>query len=528
LDSNPDAAPSATVTVETSRPAPDAPVHLTFRSGTVVEEADGAIRVEHPTNTFVLRQVPEHVRRTLLRMATGSVTPDADTQAGQAGAIALPPSLALVISRLERLVEYRVPDASGMDALAVETMVCESRHQPLPPSRDVPLRLSRFAYLRREANGLVLESPNSARRVRLLNSRAAGLIAALGTATTVTELTGGLGLSEAEAIRLTSHLIGAALVEHGADADGAFPEDSDTARQWSFHDMLFHSRSRMGRHDYPIGGVFPFMDEIHPTPAIRPAFRGPSIALPRPDLTTVLAADPPLTVALEARRSIRKAARDPITLRQLGEFLYRTARIRSFIDQDAEQPTPYAATSRPYPSGGATYDLEFYLTLRRCLGAEPGIYHYDPLAHQLVLVNADPADRTRLLERAVRATSGGTPPDALITLTSRFQRLSWKYAGMAYATTLKHVGVAYQTMYLIATAMKLAPCALGNGDSSEAEKILGLDHLQESSVGEFTLSAASSPSAVPARRTSWRPANDHEWHTIATERLHSQPSTHGG
>jgi SagB-type dehydrogenase family enzyme len=527
LDSNPDAAPSATVTVESSRRAPDAPVHLTFRNGTVVvEEADGAIRVEHPANTFVLRQVPEHVRRTLLRMATGSVTPDADTQAGQAGAIALPPSLALVISRLERLVEYRVPDASGKDALAVETMVCESRHQPLPPSRDVPLRLSRFAYLRREADGLVLESPNSARRVRLLNSRAAGLVAALGTATTVTELVGGLGLSEVEAIRLTSHLTGAALVEQAAD--GVFPEDSDTARQWSFHDMLFHSRSRMGRHDYPIGGVFPFTGEIPPTPAIRPAFPGPSIALPRPDLTTVLDADPPLTVALEARRSVRKPAQDPITLRQLGEFLYRTARIRSLIDQDAEQPVPYAATSRPYPSGGATYDLEFYLTLRRCRGAEAGIYHYDPLAHRLVLVNADPADRTRLLERAMRATSGGTPPDALITLTSRFQRLSWKYAGMAYATTLKHVGVAYQTMYLIATAMKLAPCALGNGDSAEAEKILGLDHLQESSVGEFMLSAASPPSAVPARRTSWRPANDHDWHTIATERLHGQPSTHDG
>ena len=35
----------------------------------------------------------------------------------------------------------------------------------------------------------------------------------------------------------------------------------------------------------------------------------------------------------------------------------------------------------------------------------------------------------------------------LLILTARFQRLSWKYASIAYALTLKHVGVVYQTMY---------------------------------------------------------------------------------
>ncbi|MCS0604145.1 SagB family peptide dehydrogenase [Streptomyces sp. LP11] len=495
-----------------------APLCLTFRSGTVVtEETDGTLRVEHLAGTFVLRRVPGDVRRFLLRMATGSVPPDVPVSADGAGRAALSPSLAVVIGRLERLVEYRVRDASGEDALAVETMVRESRHRPLPPSPDVPLRLSRFAYLRRDTDGLVLESPLCTRRVRVLTPRAAGLVWALGTATTVTGLAGGLGLAEAEVSRLTGHLTGAGLVEQAAD--GVFPEDTAAARQWSFPDMLFHSRSRMGHHDYPIGAAFPFAEEIPPAPAVGPARPGPSIALPRPDLTSVLAADPPLTTVLEGRRSIRAAGREPITLRQLGEFLYRSARIRSLTDQDARQGTRYAVTSRPYPSGGAGYELEFYLTVRRCPGAEPGVYHYDPLSHRLVLVNDDPADRARLLQGAVRAVGAGPPPDVLITLTSRFQRLSWKYLGMAYATTLKHVGVVQQTMYVVATAMNLAPCALGNGDSAQAERILGLDRLQESPVGEFALSAAPPPSEAPAGPSAWRPVNDHEWHTLSVERL---------
>jgi SagB-type dehydrogenase family enzyme len=75
----------------------------------------------------------------------------------------------------------------------------------------------------------------------------------------------------------------------------------------------------------------------------------------------------------------------------------------------------------------------------------------------------------------------------LITLAARFQRVSWKYQSIAYALILKNVGVIYSTMYLVATAMDLAPCALGTGDSDYFTKLSGTDYLQETSVGEFIL-----------------------------------------
>jgi SagB-type dehydrogenase family enzyme len=80
-------------------------------------------------------------------------------------------------------------------------------------------------------------------------------------------------------------------------------------------------------------------------------------------------------------------------------------------------------------------------------------------------------------------------PQVVVTLASRFGRLSWKYEGIAYATTLKNVGVLYEVMYLTATAMGLAPCALGAGDSAAFARATGLDPLVESSVGEFMLGA---------------------------------------
>jgi len=82
-------------------------------------------------------------------------------------------------------------------------------------------------------------------------------------------------------------------------------------------------------------------------------------------------------------------------------------------------------------------------------------------------------------------------------LTSRFQRLSWKYRGIAYAVTLKNVGVLYQTMYLVATAMGLAPCALGGGDAEGFALAAGTDPLVESSVGEFLLGSRGSAPARP-------------------------------
>jgi SagB-type dehydrogenase family enzyme len=92
-----------------------------------------------------------------------------------------------------------------------------------------------------------------------------------------------------------------------------------------------------------------------------------------------------------------------------------------------------------------------------------------------------------LRDAAVSTAIAEDTLQVLLILTARFPRLAWKYQSIAYALTLKHVGVVYQTMYLAATAMGLAPCAVGGGDADLFARAAGTDYYLETSVGEFLL-----------------------------------------
>jgi SagB-type dehydrogenase family enzyme len=157
-------------------------------------------------------------------------------------------------------------------------------------------------------------------------------------------------------------------------------------------------------------------------------------------------------------------------------------------------------TLRPYPSAGALYELEIYLAVQHCDRISPGMYHYDPLDHQLTRVSAD----EQIVEELWTGAAGSAEIESrdiqvLLILAARFPRITWKYSTLAYSAILKHVGVLMESMYLTATAMNLAPCALGTGDSDVFTKAIGSDYYAETSVGEFLLgscpdsSAASSP-----------------------------------
>lgn len=355
-----------------------------------------------------------------------------------------------------------------------------------------PCRLSRFAYLHRDGEETVLESPLAFARVVLHDDRAAALVHALARPAAARELGGRvLGLKAEVAAKLLGLFALAGMAVEVGD-DGKTAEDDNPFLQcWEFHDLLFHSRSRIGRHDAPVGGTYRHAGRLESPPPLKPAASTEFIELYRPDLEALERDDPPFARVLEERRSIREYAASPITDRQLGEFLFRVARVK---DRRAwEVPTPAGpirveSTTRPYPAGGGLYELEVYAVVNACENVAPGLYHYDPAGHRLERLTASDADFRALLSDAAR--SAGASADGLqvvLVLASRFPRLAWKYASLAYALTLKHVGVVYQTMYLAATAMGLAPCALGGGDSDLFARAAGVDYYAETSVGEFLL-----------------------------------------
>ncbi|MBT2405455.1 MULTISPECIES: SagB family peptide dehydrogenase [unclassified Streptomyces] len=484
-----------------------------LRQGVLCENRDSTVLLSLRNQTgYRLRGVTPGILGVLERLARHAVPTDQlaaglDTQEER--------QLTRVLERispfLARSLMYR-----DVELMAVEATAPAEPYDVVAVPLDAPVRLSKFALLRRREGALVVETPLTAYRCVLRSAEAAAVASALGETATARELASGELPAEAVAAVL-GHLVGAGFADLGSCRDGLAvfaADDDEVLRQWDFHDLYFHSRSRLGRTDEPYGGRFPYVGTIEPLPPVKPAPPGEPIPLFRPQLTDVLAKDPSLLAVMEGRQSIRSYGERPLDAQQLGEFLYRAARVRGTYGPRPDQKMPYAGSTRPYPCGGAAYELELYLTIRRCEGIEPGIYHYDAMDHCLRLVNADPGLRQNLLDVGSLSTGGEAVPDVLITMTSRFQRLSWKYQSIAYAVTLKHVGVLYQTLYLVATAMGLAACGLGSGNSELAERAFGLDPLKESAIGEFLLGSApqTRPLEESARHAAdWRPGNDPQW-----------------
>jgi SagB-type dehydrogenase family enzyme len=96
-----------------------------------------------------------------------------------------------------------------------------------------------------------------------------------------------------------------------------------------------------------------------------------------------------------------------------------------------------------------------------------------------------------LLEEAYFATGKACTSQILLVFAARFQRMAWVYESAAYSLILKDVGSLMQTMYLVATAMNLAPCAIGCGNSDLFAATVGTDYYRETSVGEFILGSPS-------------------------------------
>lgn len=359
---------------------------------------------------------------------------------------------------------------------------------PTDVGPDTPIRLSRFVAMRTADAELVLESPVSQHRAVLHRPLAAWVVGSLGSTTTITELAGLLRIAQPVLADIVAYLVGSKMVLTGQPADPPrFAEEADPELiPWSHHDLQFHAYSRMGRHGQS-GAVFPYLDRLPAAPVTKPVPAGPRFPLHRPAQDDLPADGPALTAVVEASRSYRDFSDRPVSAEQLGELLYRVARIRRTRLATGAGGATYATSSRPYPSTADLYELELYVTLHRCTGLPRGNYHYDPQEHTLTLIDDAEAGIAELLDTAKVAAGSTQRPSVLITMTTRIARLSWIYNGVAYSTTLKHVGALQQTLHLMATAMGLGSGAVEAGDGVAAGEVLRLDWPMEVSVGEFIL-----------------------------------------
>ena len=398
---------------------------------------------------------------------------------------------ASLTQRLARhgLLEYPVAQRRGADAVVIEPQMADYWPQT-PPLRSADvLALSRFAYLRRRGDAMVLESPRAGALFRICDPKIAAALTLLVAPQQLGRLRRQKGFPGLELLALLVDC--QMLFKVGAAHDGNLrPVEGDTDLVlWDFHDLLFHTRSTPGRHANPVGGVYSYAAVTPSPPAVRRGWPGEAIDLS--PFSGTVAEVSPIARLLRGRHSVRSFDDEqPIALAELAQFLDGTTRVVSRWESDIDLGNiraPFAYATRPYPSAGASYELELYLAVDKCDGLARGFYHYDAGQHALVSIDVRTPHLDALLSEAQQSMGAPGKPQVVITIAARFSRVSWKYSSLAYALILKDVGVLLQTLYLMATDMGLGGCAIGSVDIDLFAKTTGLEFHVEGPVGQFAL-----------------------------------------
>jgi SagB-type dehydrogenase family enzyme len=409
----------------------------------------------------------------------------------------------LLVRRLARrgLVEYRLGRArDGKDQVVIEPQVPDYWPRTPELADTEVIVLSRFAYLRRRGNDMVLESPRAGALFRICDPNIVTALAALSAPQPIKKFRRHESFPGKELLALLLDCQMLFRVEAAGDNGPRATEGDDNLVMWDFHDLLFHTHSTEGRHANPLGGLYPYAGVIPPPLAVRPHWPGKKIDLKKLSATP---SEPlsPFATLLHERHSTREFDdQKPITLGELARFLDNAARVQSRwkSEDDLGEDGPVVEyTSRPYPGGGSAYELELYLAVANCEGLSRGFYHYDADRHALVPIGVRPQELDAQLAGAEFAMDAPGTPQILITIAARFDRVSWKYSSIAYSLILKDVGVLIQTLYLMATDMGLGGCAIGSSNIDLFAKMTGIEFHVEGPVGLFALGRGVKPQGPP-------------------------------
>lgn len=256
---------------------------------------------------------------------------------------------------------------------------------------------------------------------------------------------------------------------------------------WEFHDLLFHTRSRLGMADdnSNLGGTYRFRpDNIKDHNGYKEYQNKKYFQFDVP-VKEVGRNKKNFFELLQSRKSRRSFPEDKtMSYDQIGEFLFHTAKIIRSTPQNGQLDF----VKRAFPSAGGIHDLEFYLLINRSDSLKRGIYYYQPQRHGLYQLQVQDKYLDEITQNTVVALGGvKEEPPVIVILTSRFMKMRSKYERIAYRNTILSVGAAFQTMYLTGAAMNLSTCALGSGNPALFAEAIGVDSLEECAVGEFVL-----------------------------------------
>ncbi len=347
----------------------------------------------------------------------------------------------------------------------------------LVPAEGQRWRRSPYLLVLWEGEKLVVLHCDTLRRFRV-DGRLLAVLSSLSEWTSADELAAaGHAISAADLDRLVE----LGVVEDSSAHRTEASEEASPPTYWNPLELAVHRHQNVG--GYRAADVEQRGD---PPPApfkARPP--GPVTALPPPGELSAALGD-----VLSGRRSVRTYGDRALSLGELSTLLHHAARVVGVVPDDDLGDHVF----RPFPGGGARSELEIYVVANQVEGLAAGAHYYDARAHDFVLVRRSDAHQEHMVRWVNEATGGllNREPQAILVITAAFARIMWKYTGIGLGLIDRDTGCLYQTLYLVATALGLAPCAIGASEERDNARWLGLDPLVESQVGCFLLGTRSS------------------------------------
>ena len=164
--------------------------------------------------------------------------------------------------------------------------------------------------------------------------------------------------------------------------------------------------------------------------------------------------------SLMQRRSIRSYSDESLTLPEVSQILW------------AAQGITDSQGHRTAPSAGALYPLEVYLVAGNVEGLETGIYRYEPVQHEIHLL--DDGDYRGELCGAALSQSSVAKGAVSIVFSAIYKRTTVKYGERGIRYVHIELGHAAQNLCLQAAAMDLGVVTIGAFDDNGVADILGL------------------------------------------------------
>ncbi|WP_231856313.1 SagB family peptide dehydrogenase [Synechococcus sp. MIT S9508] len=371
-------------------------------------------------------------------------------------------------------------------------------HRKSLPVGDYRIKFSKFVRVLPRVDGLQITTPLATAMVLLKDQRLFPTLVKLVSACDQKSFQEALPVDLLEHHEDVVSLLLSSGIAGVCDHEGVVDIDKDAVDAgWTPEDLAFHCHTREQMIDV-------CRDPSPPKPINKQQFPAKH---QRIILSTAVLPEPShnhhnlgFFQVVRERKTIRAYHEQPVTAGVLSDFLWYSMHIREEILCDPGLSRAYSGLLRPVASAGALHSIELYLCIHRCIGLQPGFYHYDSFNHSLGKLSDLGEPCLQMLDLAAASTcrapqvtsvspSQGQRPDVLVVMAARYGRHAslHQHTGLSYALILKDVGSIYQQLYLVATALGLAPCGLSFGSSELFEQASGLSGRLECSVGEFMI-----------------------------------------